>query len=41
VKQALTLNLKGFRQIDNEQNNSHRDPCTVYVWILYHHLNAT
>jgi len=42
AKHALALNLKRFRQIDNEQYNSHTDPCTVCVRILYHHyLNAT
>jgi len=28
------LNQKRFRQIDNEQHNSHTDPCTGYVRIL-------
>jgi len=42
AKDALTLNQKRFRQIDNEQHNSHADPCTGYVQILYHHhLNVT
>jgi len=42
AKHALTLNQKRFRQIDNEQYNSHTDSCTVYVQILYHHhLNVT
>jgi len=40
AKQALTL--KRFIQIDNEQYNSHADPCTVYVKIVYHHhLNVS
>jgi len=30
AKHALTVNLNRFRQIDNEQYNSHTDPCTVY-----------
>jgi len=42
AKHALTLNLKIFTQIDNEQYNSHTDPCTGYVRILYdHHLDVT
>jgi len=42
AKHALTLNLKRFKQIDNEQHNSHTDPCTGYVQILHHHhLNVT
>jgi len=32
----LSLNQKRFRQIDNEQHDSHTDPCTGYVRILYH-----
>jgi len=36
-KNALTLNLKRFKQIDNEQYNSHTDPCTVYIRTVYHH----
>jgi len=28
---------KRFRQIDNEQYDSHTDPWTAYVRILYHH----
>jgi len=27
AKHALALNQKRFRQIDNEQHNSHTDPC--------------
>jgi len=41
AKHALALNLKRFRQVDNEQYNSHTDICTVYVRILYQHLNVT
>ena len=37
AKHALALNQKRFRQIDNDQDNSHTDPCTVYVSILYHY----
>ena len=37
AKNALTLNLKRFKQIDNEQYNSHTDPCTVYIRTVYHH----
>ena len=37
AKHALALNQKRFRQIDNEQHNSHTDPCTGYVRILYHY----
>ena len=39
AKHALTLKI--FGQIDNEQYDSHTDPCTVYVRILYHHVNVT
>ena len=35
-KHALTLNQKRFRQIDNEQYNSHTDPCAAHVRILYY-----
>jgi len=35
AKHAPALNQKRFRQIDNEQHNSHTDPCTGYVRILY------
>jgi len=36
------MNLKSFKQIDNEQYNSHTASCTVYVRILYHHhLNVS
>jgi len=42
AKDALTLNQKSLRQLGNEQHNSHTDPCTGYVQILYHHhLNVT
>jgi len=37
AKHAPALNQKRFRQIDNEQHNSHTDPCTGYVRILYHY----
>jgi len=37
AKHALHLNQKRFRQIDNEQYDSHTDFCTGYVQILYHH----
>jgi len=41
AKHALTLNLKSFRQIDNEQYNHHADPCAIYVRILFYlHLNV-
>ena len=35
-KARTTFKPKRFRQIDNEQYNSHTGLCTVYVWILYH-----
>ena len=43
AKNALTLNLKRFKQIDNEQYNSYTDPCTVYIRTVYHHhhVNVT
>jgi len=42
VEHALPLSQKRFRQIDNERYDSHTDPCTDYVQILYHHhLNVT
>jgi len=37
AKQALPLNQKRFRQIDNEQHNSHSDPRTGYFRNLYHY----
>jgi len=40
TKHALPLSHKSFRQMDNEQHNSHTDRCTGYVQILYHHLNV-
>jgi len=43
AKNALTLNLKRFKQIDSEQHNSHTDPCAVYFRTVYHHhhVNVT
>ena len=37
MRKTLTLNLKRFKQIDNEHYNSHTDPCTVYIRTVYHH----
>jgi len=43
AKNALALNPKRFKQIDNEQYNSHTDPCTVCIRTVYHHdhVNVT